>query len=43
MESEAGSHVVHAWKQAVCRGNALVTKHVRRQLGIHKVEVVGEE
>ena len=31
MEYEAGSHVVHAWKQAVDRGNALV----------HEVEAVG--
>ncbi len=43
MESEAGSHVVHAWEQAVCRGNALVTRHIRRQLGLHEVEAVGEE
>ncbi len=43
MESEEGSHVVHAWKQAVGRGNALVMRDIRRQLGIHEVEAVGEE
>ncbi len=42
MESATGSHVIHAWKQAVGGGNSLDTRHVRR-LGIHEVEAVREE
>ena len=43
MESEAGGHMIHFRNQAVGRGNASVTRHIRRQLGIHEVEAVGEE
>ena len=42
MEFEEGSHVAHAWKQAVSRGNPLDTRHTRRQLAIHEVEAIGE-
>ncbi len=43
MVSEEGGHVIHAWKQAVSRGNPLDMRHIRRQLGIHEVEEIGEE
>ncbi len=32
-----------AWKQAVGLGYSLDMRHIRRQLGIHEVEAVGEE
>ncbi len=43
MESEEGGHVIHAWKQAVGRGNQLGMRHIGRQLGIREVETTGEE
>ncbi len=43
MESGEGAHMMQAWKQAVNRGNTLDTRHVRRKLGIHKLETTGGE
>ncbi len=45
MEFEEGGHVhvIHAWKQAVSRGNSLDMRHIKRPLSIHEVETIGGE
>ncbi len=43
MESEEGRHVINALKQAMSRGNSLDIRHIRRQLGNHVVETIGEQ